>query len=180
MTVVCADELGPVIPRSFPPAPGWTADGHRVKAVLDYGRGPEKTWVYGALRVRDGQAVTLAAPSRNSVGYQQLLAAVEATNPDGAIMVITDNLSSHSSVSTRTWLIDHPRIQHAFIPTGACWLNLQEGWWRLFRREACGDHPRHRGGDLPAQRPCPPMGVGPPTTISTLSTARPHLPDLRN
>ncbi len=22
------------------------------------------------------------------------------------------------------------------IPTGACWLNLQEGWWRLFRREA--------------------------------------------
>jgi len=136
VTVVCADELGPVIPRSFPPAPGWTADGHRVKAVLDYGRGPEKTWVYGALRVRDGQAVTLAAPSRNSVGYQQLLAAVEATNPDGAIMVITDNLSSHSSVSTRTWLIDHPRIQHAFIPTGACWLNLQEGWWRLFRREA--------------------------------------------
>jgi DDE superfamily endonuclease len=136
VTVVCADELGPVIPRSFPPAPGWTTDGHRVKAVLDYGRGPEKTWVYGALRVRDGQAVTLAAPSRNSVGYQQLLAAVEATNPDGAIMVITDNLSSHSSVSTRTWLIDHPRIQHAFIPTGACWLNLQEGWWRLFRREA--------------------------------------------
>src|SRR5204862_10535 len=29
MTVVCADELGPVIPRSFPPAPGWTADGHQ-------------------------------------------------------------------------------------------------------------------------------------------------------
>ena len=42
MTVVCADELGPVIPRSFPPAPGWTADGHRVKAPLDYGRGPEQ------------------------------------------------------------------------------------------------------------------------------------------
>jgi hypothetical protein len=41
-TVICADELGPVIPRSFPPAPGWTADGHRVKALLDYGRGPEQ------------------------------------------------------------------------------------------------------------------------------------------
>jgi hypothetical protein len=73
MTVVCADELGPVIPRSFPPAPGWTLDGHRVKAPLDYGRGPEKTWVYGALRVRDGQTVTLTTPSRNSVGYQDLL-----------------------------------------------------------------------------------------------------------
>jgi hypothetical protein len=126
-TVVCADELGPVIPRSFPPAPGWSADGHRVKAVLDYGRGPEKTWVYGALRPGDGQAVTLTNPSRNSAGYQRLLAAVEAANPAGTIMVITDNLSSHSSVSTRAWLVDHPRIQHAFIPTGACWLNLQEG-----------------------------------------------------
>jgi transposase InsO family protein len=135
-TVICADELGPVIPRSFPPAPAWTTDGHRVKAPLDYGRGPEKTWVYGALRVTDGRTVTLTAPSRNSIGYQQLLAAVETANPAGTIMVITDNLSSHTSLSTRTWLADHPRIQHTFIPKGACWLNLQEGWWRLFRREA--------------------------------------------
>ena len=51
-------------------------------------------------------------------------------------MVITDNLSSHTSCSTRTWLADHPRIRQVFIPKGACWLNLQEGWWRLFRREA--------------------------------------------
>jgi hypothetical protein len=136
MTVVCADELGPVIPRSFPPAPGWTADGLRVKAPLDYGRGPEKTWVYGALRVADGQTVTLTAPARNSVGYQRLLAAIQAANPAGAIMVITDNLSSHHSLSTREWLVDHPRLQHTFIPTGACWGNLQEGWWRLFRRQA--------------------------------------------
>jgi hypothetical protein len=134
--VICADELGPVIPRSFPPAPAWTTDGHRVKAPLDYGRGPEKTWVDGALRVTDGRTVTLTAPSRNSVGYQQLLAAVETANPDGTIRVITDNRSSHTSYSTRTWLADHPRIQHTFIPKGACWRNLQQGWWRLFRRQA--------------------------------------------
>jgi transposase len=51
-------------------------------------------------------------------------------------VVITDNLSSHTSSSTRTWLGDHPRIRQVFIPKGACWLNLQEGWWRLFRRQA--------------------------------------------
>jgi hypothetical protein len=134
--VICADELGPVIPRSFPPAPGWSADGHRIKAPLEYGRGPEKTWVYGALRVGDGHEVTMTAPSRNSVNYQRFLGLVEQANPAGTIMVTTDNLSSHTSSSTRTWLADHPRIQHAFIPKGACWLNLQEGWWRLFRREA--------------------------------------------
>jgi DDE superfamily endonuclease len=51
-------------------------------------------------------------------------------------VVITDNLSSHDSCSTRTWLDGHPRIRQVFIPKGACWLNLQEGWWRLHRRQA--------------------------------------------
>ena len=136
MTVVCADELGPVLPRTFPPAPGWSADGHRVKAPLEYSRGIEKTWVYGGLRVADGQAVTLTAPSRNSANYQRFLALVERTIPDGEIAVVTDNLSSHTSVATREWLAEHPRIRQVFIPKGACWLNLQEGWWRLFRRQA--------------------------------------------
>ncbi|MFJ2272539.1 IS630 family transposase, partial [Streptomyces sp. NPDC087849] len=35
-----------------------------------------------------------------------------------------------------TWLEDHPRIRHVFIPVGASWLNLQEGWWRIFRKAA--------------------------------------------
>lgn len=43
-TVICADELGPVIPRTFPPAPAWSPDGRRIRAELDYSRGPEKTW----------------------------------------------------------------------------------------------------------------------------------------
>ncbi len=64
-TVLCADELGPVTPRTFPPAPGWSPGGHRTKAPLEYGRGWDEVWVYGALRVGDGQAVTLTARSRN-------------------------------------------------------------------------------------------------------------------
>lgn len=43
-------------------------DGHRIKAPLEYSRGPEKVWVYGALRVEDGQALTLTGPSRNTKG----------------------------------------------------------------------------------------------------------------
>jgi hypothetical protein len=125
-----------VIPRAFPPAPGWSPDGHRIKNEIDYSRGPEKTWVYGGLRVRDGQEITMAASSRNSAFYQQFLQQVEDANPTGEIWIVTDNLSSHNSLSTRTWLEDHPRIRHAFIPVGACWLNLQEGWWRLFRKTA--------------------------------------------
>ncbi|WP_081789457.1 transposase [Kutzneria albida] len=135
-TVVCADELGPVIPRAFPSAPGWSPDGHGVKSDVDYSRGPEKTWVYGGLRVRDGQEITCTASSRNSVCYQRFLQLVEDDNPEGEIVIVTDNLSSHNGKSTREWLVDHPRIRHAFIPVAACWLNLQESWWRLFRRAA--------------------------------------------
>lgn len=135
--MVCADELGPVTPRAFPPAPAWSPGGHRIKAPLEYVRGPDKTWVYGALRVADGVALTMTAPSRNSNCYQRFLQRVQDANPgDGDIWVIADNLSSHNSVATRTWLIEHPRIRHAFIPIGACWLNLAEAWWSLFRRHA--------------------------------------------
>ena len=187
--MICADELGPVIPRSFPPAPGWTLDGHRVKAPLEYSRGPEKTWVYGALRVGDGHEVTMTAPSRNSAGYQRFLGLVEQANPTGTIVVITDNLSSHTSASTRTWLLDHPRIQHAFIPKRACWLNLPGGLVATVPPPGAGrgdlrrpgrDRPGDQGGDLPAQRPRPPMGVGPPTTVTAPTTPRLHLPDLAN
>jgi hypothetical protein len=124
------------MPRTFPPAPGWSRDGHRVKAPLVYSRGPEKTWVYGALRVNDGQAITFTASSRNTAGHQRLLAAIAAANPAGDIYVIGDNLASHKSPPIQAWLAEHPRVQQTFIPVGASWLNLQEAWWRLFRREA--------------------------------------------
>jgi hypothetical protein len=118
-TTICTDELGPVVPRSFAPAPGWSPTGHRIKALLDYSRGPENTWVYGALRVRDGKELTRCAASRNSANYIAFLADIEADNPTGDIYMITDNLSSHNSLETRTWLEAHPRLHHIFIPTGA-------------------------------------------------------------
>jgi hypothetical protein len=47
-TVLYVKELGPVTSRNFSPAPGWSADGHRIKAPLDFERGLEKVWVCGA------------------------------------------------------------------------------------------------------------------------------------
>jgi hypothetical protein len=114
-TTLCLDELGPVCARSFVPAPGWSVDGHRIKAPLEYGRGLDKTWVYGALCVRDGQALTLSAPSRNTAGYLQLLQAIERAYPDGKLTLIGDNLSSHKSRPIQAWLVQHPRVQQLFI-----------------------------------------------------------------
>ncbi|MGI5513505.1 IS630 family transposase [Streptomyces sp. CA-106131] len=134
--MICADELGPVIPRTFAPAPGWSPGGHRIKAPLEYSRGREKTWVYGALRPADGREVTLCAPSRNTAGWLRLLQEIARANPRGRLYVIADNLSSHTSGPVRRWLRKHPRVHQVFIPVGACWLNLAEGWWRLLRKAA--------------------------------------------
>jgi DDE superfamily endonuclease len=134
--VLCVDELGPVTPRTFASAPPWSRDGHRIKAPLEYSRGLEKVWVYAAVRVRDGRALTLTATSRNTAGYLRLLQAIEQANPLGDLYLITDNLASHTSRPIQDWLTAHPRVHQVFIPKRSCWLNLQEAWWRLFRREA--------------------------------------------
>ncbi|MFI6798237.1 hypothetical protein [Streptosporangium canum] len=43
--MIRTDEPGPVPPRTFPPAPAWPPDGHRIKDRLEYARGSDKTWV---------------------------------------------------------------------------------------------------------------------------------------
>ena len=93
-------------------------------------------WVSGALRVEDGKLITFTSRSRNSKGYLKLLQKIERAIPVGLIYLIADNLKTHNSAMVREWLEEHPRIEHAFIPKGAAWLNLIEGWWWLFRRQA--------------------------------------------
>lgn len=138
-TVVCVDELGPITPRFFPPAPGWSPDGHRIKAPLEYGRGRDKAWVFGALRIEDGKSLSFTSRSRSSEGYIKLLQKIERAIPKGLIYLIADNLRTHKSALVNEWLEEHPRIEHAFIPKGAAWLNLIEVWWRLFRRQALAE-----------------------------------------
>jgi DDE superfamily endonuclease len=158
------------------------------KAPLEYSRGIEKTWVYGGLRVADGQTVTCTAPSRNSAHYQRFLSLVEQANPSGEVVVITDNLSSHPSVATREWLAGHPRIQQVFIPQKACWLNLQEAGggcsaakpWPAMLRRRWRDRARHTGRHGPAEYPRPTLGLGPSSAASAPQTPHLHLSNLRN
>ncbi|MEV5877285.1 hypothetical protein AB0L75_24215 [Streptomyces sp. NPDC052101] len=53
----------------------------------------------------------MTVSSRNGAFYQQFLQKVETADPAGDIYAVIDNLSSDNSVSTRTWLEDHPRIR---------------------------------------------------------------------
>ena len=93
--------------------------------------------MFGALRVKDGKSLIFTSRSRNSKGYIKLLQKIERAIPRGLIYLIADNLRTHKSAPLlREWLTEHPRIEHAFIPKGAAWLNMIEVWWRLLRRQA--------------------------------------------
>jgi hypothetical protein len=86
--------------------------------------------------VRTGQVFTQTPPARNTAGYLALRQALDHTFHQGDLYLITDHLARHSRGPIRDWLTAHPRIQQTFIPVGAAWLNLIEGWWRLFRSQA--------------------------------------------
>jgi hypothetical protein len=53
---------------------------------------------------------------------------------------VIDNLSIHDSVETLLWNFGHPRFYFHFLPTGAAWLNLIEGWWRIIGHRALDGH----------------------------------------
>ncbi|MET7551875.1 transposase [Streptomyces sp. NPDC005500] len=88
-------------PAHFPPTPGWSPDGQRIKNEIECGRGPERTWVYDGLSTADEQEIMMTASSRNSAFYQQFLNKLEDADPVGDIYLVTDNLSSHKSGSLR-------------------------------------------------------------------------------
>ena len=77
-----------------------SGDGRRTTAIAaELGCHPQT--------VRDGQAVTLTAPARNTAGYLRLLDAIAAADPTGDLSFITDNLSSHQSAPIQAWLAAH-------------------------------------------------------------------------
>jgi hypothetical protein len=47
-------------------------------------------------------------------------------------------------------------VKQVFIPVGACWLNLQEAWWRLFRREALAGQTFANGEEIESRAGCDP------------------------
>ena len=187
--MICLDELGPVSPRAYPPAPGWSLDGHRIKAPLEYSRGPQKVWVYGALRVEDGQALTLTAPSRNTKGYLRLLEVVEEANPTGEIYLITDNLATHKSPPLREWLSDpsasgagvHPEGGSLAEPAGGMVADVPPrglGRAALCRRR--GDRTGYEDSHQTAQSSGETVGVGPTSQTAQTSEAHFCVPYLRN
>lgn len=129
--VICLDEMGPVSAKTYPTQRP-TPSGHRPHVEADYGR-RGKVWVFGAFEPSTGLALTQCAPRRDSAHFVALLESVVHHWPEGELILITDNLSTHKTMDVLLWALGYPRVRFLFQPTYTPWLNLIEPWWKTLR-----------------------------------------------
>jgi hypothetical protein len=134
-TVICVDEKGPVAAKLYPAKGQWAETGHRPHYQPDHGR-RGYIWLFGALNPHTGEGFLYYGRRRDSASFTAFMDPVDRWLPEGEIHVVIDNLSIHDSVETLLWNFGHPRFYFHFLPTGAAWLNLIEGWWRIIRHRA--------------------------------------------
>lgn len=127
--VICVDEMGPTAAKTYVAA-RW--HDRRPTIEADYGR-RGKVWTFGAFEPHTGRALTWCAAGRTSANFVSLLNRVAAHWPEGEIILILDNLSTHKTLDVLLWALTHPRVRFLFQPTYAPWLNLIEPWWKTLR-----------------------------------------------
>jgi hypothetical protein len=93
----------------------------------------------------------------------------------------SDDCLPTTDLAARAW---HPAGTHktgrmffSDLATGAFLSEFQVGICGPSRAPTAR---RTWGGDRPAECPCPPVGVGPPSAVTALPAPPPHLPHLRN
>lgn len=121
--------------KLYPPRGQWAEASHRPHYQPDYGR-RGYIWLFGALQPHTGQGLLFDSQRRDSASFTAFLDQVELWIPEGEVDVVIDNLSIHDSVESLLWNFGHCRFYFHFLPKGAAWLNLIEGWWRILGHRA--------------------------------------------
>jgi transposase len=144
--VLCLDEMGPTVPKTFPghelvhAAPGAEPDGAprpagRARREVETGRRQRGGYVFGAFRPATGEALTHAYEKRNGANWVDFLEQVEAWVPEevGRVYAILDNLPTHRTTDVLLFSLGHPRWEFVFQPKYAAYLNLIEPWWKVLK-----------------------------------------------
>lgn len=137
--MICVDEKGPVAAKLYPARGQWAEASHRPHYQPDHGR-RGYIWLFGALHPHTGEGLLYYGRRRDSASFTAFMDQVDRWLPEEEIHVVIDNLSIHDSVETLLWNFGHPRFYFHFLPTGAAWLNLIEGWWRIIGHRALDGH----------------------------------------
>jgi transposase len=144
--VVCLDEMGPTVPKTYPGVrlvrddPGVEPDGTRrpagrAKREVETGKRQRGGYVFGAFRPATGEAFTHCYEKRNGANWVDFLERVEGWVPAevGRVYAVLDNLVTHRTTDVLLFALWHPRWEFVFQPRYAAYLNLIEPWWKALK-----------------------------------------------
>ncbi len=124
-TIVYADEsrvqLLPLV-RAM-----WQWVGQQVR-IPTPGNNDSRT-LLGALNIDTGRWDYLVRLRARTDDFLAFLEHLLTCYPDGAVLVIVDNFSSHTAHAVRDWLAVHPRLHLFYLPTYCSQLNPVEAIW---------------------------------------------------
>lgn len=88
------------------------------------------------LDVRTGQVTLVVRQRRRHHEFLELLECLRRRWPRGRLIIVADNLSIHTHPNVRAWVADPThRVQLAFLPLHASWLNQIELWFSVLERQ---------------------------------------------
>ena len=89
--------------------------------------------LYAALEVATGHVSAQTTKRHRSLEFTAFLDMLLVRYPEGDLLVVLDNVSSHHSAEVRTWqaLPGHERVSFHPTPTYSSWLNLVEVFFNL-------------------------------------------------
>jgi len=144
--VVCLDEMGPTVPKTFPGMrvvrddPGVEPDGTRrpagrAKREVESGKRQRGGYVFGAFRPATGEAFTHCYGRRDGANWVDFLERVEGWVPAdvGRVYAVLDNLVTHRTTDVLLFAPWHPRWEFVFQPRYAAYLNPIEPWWKALK-----------------------------------------------
>ena len=115
--------------------PGLPMKPHQIERLSHEYKRNGTASLLAALEVHSGQVRGEAIRRNDSDTFIRFLRRLLHAYPDKELYVIVDNGSSHTSKKTRAWVGKQKRLQLAYTPTHASWLNQIEIWFGLLTRK---------------------------------------------
>jgi transposase len=95
--------------------------------------------LFGALNIRTGRWTHLVRQRMQKEDFLAFLEHLLVIYPDGPVLLIVDNYSSHTAQVVTAWLAAQPRLRLFYLPTYCSHLNPVEAIWLRLKDKLAAD-----------------------------------------
>jgi hypothetical protein len=95
--------------------------------------------LFGAPTMRTGRWVYLVRERMRTDDFLAFLDVLLVTYPQGPILLVVDNFSSHTAHAVGAWVAAHPRLHPYYLPKSCSHLNPVERIWLQLKNTLAAD-----------------------------------------